>query len=297
MTFYENFSKKYKDFQQYISKKKDANFLSFGLFCPIIFSSYRFYLKDNYTIYSPMWDHFGIERFLENVTVLFLLPYILFFFLAKKKPEFYDKIYEKINLIFPVLWFFYVLMWLLSINIFTGCIGIVCLYFLYFYCLFMEYSVIYCKTLIIPCTIALHYYINNCNENSYILKKHPKLLYIGEQLKKENYKSNIDLLTKFCLIPTILFLKLDTTVMYNVIVTNNHYNEILENVEKQIDNLENLEIKKKYQILKEQKETLFQSYRKKHLFFRAAIYIFGSSKKAESFQDIGKKIEKFSVNG
>jgi len=155
--------------------------------------------------------------------------------------------------IFLILGFFYRVMFLLSINLFVGCMGVLFLYFLYFYCLFIEYNYIYLKTVFIPCIMSFYVFLDNCDRDSYMLRKHPNFLYIREQLKKEHYKNNLSLLSKFCLIPTVLFFRLDTHVMSNVIIINNSYNEILQHIEKHVINLDSSEIKKRYQILKDQK--------------------------------------------
>jgi len=124
-------------------------------------------------------------------------------------------------------------------------------------------------------------FLDNCDIDSYLLRKHPNFLYIGEPLKKEHYKNNISLLTKFCLVPTVLFFKLDTNIMADIIITNimadiiitnNIYNHTLQNIEKQIVNLENYQTKEEFQILKDKKEELFQSYCE-NTFFSEQLFI------------------------
>lgn len=92
MKLLKNLPEKLKELQKNVIDKftlggQDARFISLGVFLPITFSSYRYYLKDDLTVFSPLFGQLWLERGLENVTILLFLPYLLFFFDCRKKTD------------------------------------------------------------------------------------------------------------------------------------------------------------------------------------------------------------------
>lgn len=190
---------------KYVFKKRDANFISLGLFSPLLLSAYRFYLGDDYTIFSPVFGQLLLERIIENLTVLIFLPYLFFFLIAEKPFEFYNQIYDKIDYIFPIFLIFYRAIKFLCKNLFVGCMCVMCFYLLYLYCIFIGSSIHHLKTLLIPSTISLYFYLDESDKESYIFKNHPEFLPIREQLKDKHFKDNMESISQFCAIPILLF--------------------------------------------------------------------------------------------
>lgn len=144
--------------------------------------------------------------------------------------------------------------------------------------------------------MALYFFLDGSDKNSYIFINHPQFLPIREKLREKQYKDNLQLLSQFCLIPVIIFIKIDTNVMADVTTINNDCNNHIKSIENQMTLLDDPEIQKRFEELKEKKEYAFQSFSKKNLFLRAANYLCAPLTKTESFKKICKEIENFSMN-
>ena len=87
-------------FLPYSSEKVNANFLSLGVFLPLLLFHYRllFWYSDLYTLFNPASCSPALCRFLEPLALSYLPTFLLFFLIREKNHLFFCKVWEKIPL-------------------------------------------------------------------------------------------------------------------------------------------------------------------------------------------------------
>jgi len=179
-------------------------------------------------------------------------------------------------------------------NIFFGCVFLLLLFLLYLYCLFIDSPLIHLKPLIVFPLLAFRVFLSSIDQKHWLFIMHPEFLLIKSQLEEPNNDLGWFLLKNFSLLCALCFIYLDFTHYERLTQIYHLCVESFQEKKKQIININNLEIEQRFESLKREKEQIFQYYYRKHLYCRAAPYIFESFKKTSKADY--KKVKHFLTN-
>ncbi len=95
---------------------------------------------------------------------------------------------------------------------------------------------------------------------------HPEFLLIQLQLGEKDNELGWRLLRNFSLLCALFFIYFDTIYYNYIIETDDACSQWMENIEKQIVNINSLEIEHPFEDFKKEKEEIFQYYYRKHAY-------------------------------
>lgn len=242
------------------SEKINANFVSVGLFLPLLIFLYKFLLWYNplKTLFNPPFCSFTLYSFLELLIFCYLPILLLFLSISQKPDSFYCKVYKKIPFFYQ---YFYTLTRgeiFLCRNPLFGCFLLLASLFLYLFLVYSETFLIHLRIIVLVPYLSFRVLL--FNNQSFALQNFPAFLEIKHEIEKEESKEKKVLFSLLYSITALLLYRLGTVIREDIRITEKECDRLLLKIQGQKDTVECKE-------LVQEKLFIFQSYKEKPLFF------------------------------
>ena len=272
-------------FLPYSSEKVNANFLSLGVFLPLLLFHYRLLLwySDLYTLFNPASCSPALCRFLEPLALCYLPTFLLFFLIREKNHLFFCKVCQKIPLFSQ---YFYALTKgeiFLCKNPLLGCFLLMLFILFYLFLVYSESFFMHFRILLL--LPYLSFRLSLLKEDNFVVRNYPGFLEVKQEMEEPRVKEVLIVFSLFCSLFNLVLYRLDTIRAEDVRFTEKRCDKVLLGVKDQIGSLD-------YNQIVEEKEEVFQSYRRKPFLYKASLFFFHNKQQRSDI--IYKKIEKLS---
>ena len=284
----------------YIKKgceNKDALFVSTGLLLPVSIFCFRIILwhKNLNILFFPICGYPVCNRVLELLFLFYLPTFLIFCYISRKDLLFYSYLYKRVPYLFKYLYILGRIELYFCNNFFVGLLCLTILLFFYLFLSNVDSFLIHVRLLLlIPYSafgaLLLQNFVEN-HKNVLHKRAKTKLLAIKKILQKEKtiesqYPYALSYIVLFA-----LFYRWEISMGEHIKITENYCNLCLESIREKIKNGAFLNDTIIYEKLKDKKENIFTSLKKKLFLYKASSYVFGFFQ-GQEFEEIHKEIQK-----